>query len=132
MVLIERELPRYRAAILDGTALRRLPNVEAIFVVANLNRWDDELSDALTEQLRGCSALSTFAALIVPPGYGVEKSTLDEISDATTIAERIDALGVQDWPSNEYLALCLRRLRAAAKGRDANFGDDDSPDLASQ
>ncbi len=66
---IARELPRYRAAIIDGTALRRLPNCEAIFVVANREKWDSGLKAALSEQLQGADALSTFAALLVPPGW---------------------------------------------------------------
>ena len=39
--LFDRELPRYRAALLDGTLLKRVPNVEALFVINNMLQWDD-------------------------------------------------------------------------------------------
>ncbi|HEX4738822.1 MAG TPA: P-loop NTPase fold protein [Allosphingosinicella sp.] len=124
---IERELPRYRAAITDGTALRRLPNLEAVFVIANRSEWDADLRAEFTQQLQGPEALSTFAALIVPPGYGTEKSTLDELSDSSLIADRLKQLKASgDWPEEAYLDGCLRRLRAAARGN--SFHDDDDED----
>ena len=122
---VARELPRYRAAIIDGTALRRLPNCEAIFVVANKEEWDSGLKSELTEQLQGAEALSTFAALLVPPGYGVDKSTLDELSDADVISGRLRLLADSgEWPQDDYLDGCLRRLRAASRGQ--GFYDDDA------
>ena len=119
--LVERELPRYRAAIENGSAIRLLPNVEAIFVVANLSCWDDALKATFLDQLQGNKALSTFASLIVPPGYGVDKATLDELAGADVIAERIAALPDEEWPKEPYLRSCLLRLRAAAMGRDPTF-----------
>lgn len=122
---VDREVPRYRAAIEDGTALRRLPNVEAIFVVANLDLWDDALRSNFLGQLQGADALATFASLMVPPGYGVDKSTLDELAGADELVERIAALGEEQWPTDPYLLSCLRRLRAASMGRDVTFELDD-------
>ncbi|MBP2513837.1 P-loop NTPase fold protein [Sphingomonas sp. PvP018] len=116
-----REVPRYRAAIENGTALRRLPNVEAIFVVANLDLWDDALRSSFLGQLQGADALTAFASLMVPPGYGVDKATLDELAGADEIADRIAVLDKAEWPTDAYLVSCLRRLRAAAMGRDTTF-----------
>ena len=115
----DREVPRYLAAIENGTALRRLTNVEAIFVVANLG------------QLQGPEALSTFASLIVPPGYSVDRSTLDELAGSDVVAHRISQLPPEAWPEDPYVFACLKRLRAAAKGLDPMFDsdDDDEPQV---
>lgn len=126
---VDREVPRYRAAIEDGTALRRLPNVEAIFVVENLNLWDNDLKSSLLKQLQGAEALATFASLIVPPGYSITKPMLDALADADTIAQRIASLRNEDWPTDAYLLSSLRRLSAAAMGQNLTFMDDDDLEI---
>ncbi|KFG91759.1 putative P-loop ATPase [Sphingobium herbicidovorans NBRC 16415] len=118
---ISREIPRYRDAVMEGTALRRLPNSEAIFAISNLDLWDDELKANFLAQLDGAEALSTFASLMVPPGYTVDVSTLNELADAEVISRRIANIAPDDWPKDPYLLSCLRRLEAAAKGSELMF-----------
>lgn len=122
----DREVPRYRAAIEDGTALRRLPNIEAIFVLANLDLWDDALRSNFLAQLQDVDALTTFASLLVPPGHGTEKSTLDELVGADDLAKRIAELREEQRPTDRYLRSSLRRLSAASLGRDTLFDLEDA------
>lgn len=110
--LLEREVPRYRTAVLDGSALRRLPTGEVLYILKNAGKWDAELRAVLTEQLEDVSALSTFAALTVPPGYGAERKTMNEFFDADKITSQIDSVTSDGrTPSDPWLAECLSRLR---------------------
>lgn len=109
--LLARELPRYRTAVESGTVLRRLPNVEAIYVIGNAGHWDDELRDIFTAQLDSLEAVSTLAALLVPPGTGAERSTLDELFDADIVQMKIKALIADTgMPDDPWLAESLQRL----------------------
>ncbi|MBB2971274.1 KAP family NTPase [Mesorhizobium sp. RMAD-H1] len=111
--LLARELPRYIQAVRDGTALRRLPNMEAVYVILNTENWDKELHSSLTAQLDTLEAISTLAALLLPPGTSAERSLLDELFDADSVQKIIETLiadaGV---PANPWLADNLERLRA--------------------
>jgi hypothetical protein len=75
--LLEDELLRYKSAIVSGKILRRAPNLETVFAIGKVERWDTELKDALTGQLMNPNALATFATLIVPPGYSSSKMELE-------------------------------------------------------
>ena len=77
--LIPKEAARYRTSILSGYALRRLPSLSIVFYLSNQALWDDELKDSLTEQLSSPESIATFAALIMPPGYMIERTALDEL-----------------------------------------------------
>lgn len=123
--LLERELPRYRSAVLDGKALRRLPNVEAVYVIGNRNKWDETLRMALTNQLKGRSALGTIAALLVPPGYSSDLSSLAELFDPEVVSSEIEKEIGGDWPHDPYIAASVRQLRRILAGRDPHFDDDD-------
>jgi len=114
--LYRREMPRYRAAVQGGVALRRLPNLEAIFVLANRNDWDDDLRVALTSQLQGLEALSTMASLLLPPGYGTELSTMDELFDVEAVRPRVEAVGDDTEVLESWVAQSLRRFRSILAG----------------
>lgn len=110
---LELELPRYRAAILDGTALRRLPNLEALYVIGNVSLWDDELRTSLTNQLSSAEAIATFACQCVPPGYSTDRAHLNELFDADVVSDRINALGpTTSWASDAWVVGCVDRLRS--------------------
>jgi hypothetical protein len=120
--LLARELPRYRQAVIDGTALRRLPDLEAVFVIVNTGHWDKDLRAALTAQLDTMQAISTFAGLMVPPGFTANRTLLDELVDANTVQARFEAMfACGDRPSNPWLDQSLRRLLATFAGRDPMF-----------
>jgi hypothetical protein len=124
--LLEREVPRYRAAVLDGTALRRLPNVEAIYVLANSSNWTDELRDSLTSQLVGAPAISTLAGLLVPPGYSTDAKHLDELFDAEIVLSRLEQLVADgELPTQPWLAESTLRLLKILKGGDPMFDLDE-------
>jgi hypothetical protein len=129
--LLTTEIPRYRAAILDGTVLRRITNCEAIYVISNRDQWDAELRNGFTAQLIDLDALGTLAAILVPPGYSSERPALDELFDASVVADRIsEEIQTRGWPDDAWVADCLRRLRAILMGRDPMFLDDENGEEA--
>src|SRR5215217_1735576 len=132
--LLARSIPSFRAALLDGTLLRRVPNCEAIFVLSNTNNWDDDLRRSLTAQLDGHEGRASIAGLIVPPGYSADRSSLDLLFDADAVLGRMrtakDGTSTDSWSEQS-----LRRLRAILAGRnpmcageDGESDDDEAPE----
>lgn len=120
--LFDRELPRYRQAILDGRMLRRVPDVELLFSILNMGKWDGELSASLTGQLDGPEPLATFASIMLPQGWSVDHSTLAELFDVEIVGSRLNALLADGWMhEDEWVADAVRRLerRLALPGADA-------------
>lgn len=121
--LLEQEAPRYRAAVLDGIALRYLTHLEATYVLSNTHQWDDELRKSLTDQLRDPEALATYATLLVPPGYSTDHSHLEEMFDLDVIepvAAAIDVTQLDPW-----VAASVQHLSRVMVGRDPHFPEDD-------
>ncbi|KMS53528.1 NTPase [Novosphingobium barchaimii LL02] len=116
--LLQREIPRYRDAVLDGTALRRLPNLEVIYTLANNEYWGNDLRDSLTHQLDGRDALATMAALIYPPGYGSSYASVSQLFDPVPVTK---ALGEADFttpPLQPWIDNAVGQLRATLAGPD--------------
>lgn len=119
---------RFKAAVLDGTLLRRLPNGEAMYSLANAELWDDELRDSLTSQLDSYEARASLASLIVPPSHSADLSTLNRLFDAEAVLSRMKAAGEGASAKNStWSDACLRRLRRSLQGKDNMFdhGEDD-------
>jgi hypothetical protein len=111
--LLEREAPRYRQSIETGVALRRLANVEAIYVLSNAGRWDNELRTNFTRQLDCMSALATFAALVVPPGYWTDRSHFYELFDADIVGQSLEqVILTSGLPADPWVAAAVGNLRA--------------------
>jgi hypothetical protein len=122
--LYERELPRYRAAALDGTLLSMIPNADALFAIGNRGNWDDLLRASMTSQLAEIEPLATMAMLLVPPGYGIERKALDELFDVSVVLQRLESLRSQgDWPEDLPLAAALERLRYSMRERETLAGE---------
>ncbi|MCD9572348.1 KAP family NTPase [Pseudomonas protegens] len=118
MTLRDREIPRYRSAVMEGTVLRRLPDTEAIFCIVNSDCWDEGLRECFTAQLDSIDAIGSLAALMFPPGISCDRSTLDLLCDAEIILERTNILLRENGiPENEWLATSIRRFRATLQGR---------------
>lgn len=123
--LISSEISRYTAAIKSGRALRRLPNVEAIYSVGNMKKWDDETREQFTQQLDSVSAIATLAGLIVPPGYSTDKSSLDELFDTDLILDRINGFGsLEELELDPWIQASLKRLNFILLGKDTMYMDD--------
>lgn len=123
---LDGEIARYREAILEGFALRRLPTVQAIFAIGNSERWDEELRQNLTGQLSTKEALSTFAALVVPPGYSIDRSSLDELFVADQVQQILEGFGdPSEWIDDPWVASSVRRLLAVFHGRDTMWMGED-------
>lgn len=120
--LRDRTAPTYRAALMDGRLLRRTPNCEALFALSNADNWDKELRDSLTAQLGHYEGRASFAALVVPPGHGIEQSALDRLMDASLVQSRMEAAG-EGKELKAWIDQCVRRLRHSLEGRDTLFDD---------
>lgn len=122
--LLDRALPQYREAVLNGTALKRLPNVEAMFVLSNSSNWDVELRASLTQQLTTLSAISTFAALLVPPGHSADRQLLDTLFDAEAVTAKIEEFDQEGQTiTDDWVDLAYRRLKAILRNQDPDFDD---------
>jgi hypothetical protein len=127
--LLDKTAPYFRAAILDGTLLRRLPHGEAMYALSNVDLWDEELRDSLTSQLDSYKARASFASLIVPPNHSADRSTLDRLIDAETVLARMKATGEgANANGTTWSDACLRRLRRSLQGKDTMFDDGDDED----
>lgn len=126
--LMKSETARYRAALLDGSALRRVPNAEAIYVIANQDKWDAELRGALTQQLTGPQALSTMAALILPPGYGSDLKSLKELFDGEAVLRELEKIDIPAEQFEPWIESAVLRLEAMLAGRrtDSPFDDEEA------
>jgi len=117
--LISREVPRYRKAVLDGTILRKLPNLEVVFVLVNAGQWDEELKSSLTSQLSSAEATYTLAGLLVPPGYVMDRDDIARLVDVEKTLKIVDQIDLV--PEDRWLAESFRRFKAVLKGGDLTF-----------
>lgn len=121
IALRDTEIPRYRQAVIDGIVLRKLPDTEAIFCIVNSNAWDEDLRICFTAQIDSIDALSTLAALMMPPGILCDLSTLNLMLEANTVLGKAnELLRESGLPESEWLAAAIRRLRAVLAGRDVH------------
>lgn len=118
LALRDRELPRYRTAVMEGKALRRLPDTEMIFCMLNCDYWDEGLRSNFTSQLVSKEAIFSLAALIVPQGIMCEFNTLDRLFDAKIVLERAQSLVREEgMPEDEWLATSVLRLIKSLSGQ---------------
>jgi hypothetical protein len=123
--LIGREIPRYREAIIDGTALRRLPNVEAIYVIANYEAWDEDLRMSLTGQLVGRDALATMGALLLPPGHLTELDALAELFDPVAVRKALGEIDFTDPALEPWIDSAVQQFRSILAGGNGVFDVDE-------
>ena len=113
IALYDRELPRYRRAVLDSTMLRRLPDVEVLFSILNRAGWDDELRTSLTAQLDTPEAVGTLASLLLPQGWSVDHATVAELFDTAVVGTRLEAMLAAGWtPEDDWILNAVKRLQA--------------------
>lgn len=110
--LLEREIPRYRDAVMNGTALRHLPNAELIYVLLNSGRWDSLLQDYLTGQLTNLDAILTFSALFVPPNVALDLPLLSRLVDISALRQKISNIEIKNHPQRDpWIENCYNRLK---------------------
>ncbi len=82
----------------------------------------------MTNQLNGLEAISTFAALITPPGVRTHRSNLDELCVADSVLAAIAASRARsEIPTDDWLATSLDRLYATLQDLDPDTGLVDAP-----
>lgn len=118
--LSQRTTSVFRTSLVDGTLVKRVPTAEAIFALLNTNKWDFQLRASLTKQLETPEARRSLAALIVPPGYTIDRATLDELFDAENVLAAMlqakEGRTVESWSDQ-----CLLRLLRVLQGEDPTF-----------
>jgi len=118
--LLLRMRPLVRDSLLNGKLIRRVPTSEAMFALLNCDMWDQELRVSLTTQLEAPDARRSFAALIVPPGFSIDRLTLDRLIDAERVLVAIKQSN-EGISANSWSDQCLRRFRAVLQGEDPTF-----------
>jgi hypothetical protein len=121
--LLDREVPRYRQALLEGVLLRRIPDVEALFVLKNGGFWDSELAASFSDQLKVPEAIYTIAGLFTPPGHIVERKTIAEFVDIERLTMAVEDLPL---PENPWLRASFKRFRSTLRGHDPSFDRDEN------
>jgi hypothetical protein len=117
-----RTRPLIRDSLLNGKLIRRVPTSEAMFALLNRDMWDQELRVSLTTQLEVPDARRSFAALIVPPGFLIDRMTLDLLIDAERVLAAMQQSN-EGISANTWSDQCLCRLRAVLRGEDPTFID---------
>ncbi|MBN8925592.1 MAG: hypothetical protein J0H19_03120 [Rhodospirillales bacterium] len=126
---LERELPRYMNAITDGMLLKRLPCTEVLYFILNAQRWTSDLRTSLTSQLDDIVAITTFAALTVPPKYLLDKETMNKIIDGEVVLCRlVEVANEGRIPADPWLRRSLLRLVATLRGHDPHAIRDQEDD----
>lgn len=125
LALWKRLEPRFRHAIRSGVLLKRLPRMDVGFTLTNMGVWDAKLRANLTAQLAKAEARATFAGLVVPPGYGIDKSSLDEMLDSDAVLKRMEKSGEGKSGSGTWLGQALHRLKTTLSGGSTMFSDED-------
>lgn len=124
------ELDRYRDYVCSDDFLVNAFSFEAGFVLLDMGRFGKLERSSMTNRLVDVQSTSSFAALLIPPGYSVEPSALAEVIDVEAFRERVSTFAHHNtWALDDYRKLSARRLIALAKGRDPMWLEDDD-DLA--
>jgi hypothetical protein len=122
--LIQSEHKRYTAAIHDGTQLKRLPDVDLIFLLLNLGLYDEPLRDSLTAQINTPDAFATFSCLMVPPGYLVGVDALEKLIHLEEMKERVQRTFPESAFANAHSWVqqsVARMIGLINTGRDRDF-----------
>jgi hypothetical protein len=114
-LLLDREKPRYRAFISSGKWLTDAHDTDVFFALEQAGGWDDALRNGFEEQLDAPGAVAALAELMIPPGWSLEKGTLDRFLSVERLRERMERL---EFPEDPWLSLCFKRLRLAMQGED--------------
>jgi len=131
LTAIEGEELRYREAITSGYWLKRVPDAELLYVLANIKRWDADLRASLTALLCEMRAIATFAVLIVRPGYVSSYESMNELIDAAEVASHITRIvRAEGLPTDPYLAISVRRLQATLTKHDTHWIDGSRRNIA--
>lgn len=122
---VEWQSPGYVQAVVDGTFLKRLPSVEAMYAIIDTQRWTEELRASMTEQLGSRGAMASFATLTLRPGYVSDRTTTDEIMDGDAVLNRLFQIAENGFlPADPWLRASSKRLAATPQGHDPNFVHD--------
>ena len=122
--LRDHQLPRYRAAVLNGLLLRRNPNADALWVLSSCDAWDSDLRVALSQQLARPEVRATFAILVVPPGFVTDRASLDVLFGADAILAEMNRVDGKRLDEASSRGICLRRLKKVLMNESLMYADD--------
>ena len=109
--LMADELPRYRNAVFEGVALRRVPNPAVFYLLGLCAGKDDELRNSLTKQLSEDKSLITMAALLTPTGHILDRAFLSRLFSVTDVRSAVEnLLSSERSPEDEWLRQSLENF----------------------
>lgn len=119
---LKTETARYAKAVSNGTFLKRIPDTELMYALLNMKSWGKVLQKRLTDQLDSMDAITTFAALTIPPGIIVDSATMDRLIDTGVVLERLSQFAKDGLlPNNQWLRASLTRFAAVMRRHDPHF-----------
>ncbi|MBN8906009.1 MAG: hypothetical protein J0H99_05150, partial [Rhodospirillales bacterium] len=102
---------------------------EVLYFILNEQRWTSALRTGLTSQLDDIVAITTFAALTVPPKYLLDKETMNKIIDGEVVLCRlVEVANEGRIPADPWLRRSLLRLVATLRGHDPHAIRDQEDD----
>lgn len=111
--LLAAEIPRYREWVLSGQWLVNVEDADPLFAIEQSGSWDAELRQSAEDQLVTPNALAHFAAIMVAPGWVVERGTLERFVSEGLLRERLAEIAV---PEDPVLADSVARLIGTLAG----------------
>ena len=112
--LLETELARYENALRSGFLLKRVPTLQAMNAIIDVARYaTHNIRAVITSQLDSLEAITTYATLLVPPGYGIDPTALNEFIDIKEVDARTDQfIAEKGMPEDDWVRTCLMRLQS--------------------
>jgi Cdc6-like AAA superfamily ATPase len=117
--LLRNETERYKQMILNGEFLKKAPNAEPLYAVMNQPEvWTADLRTGFTLQLASYEAISSLAALIVPPGYSTDRETLNKMFIVDIVGSKLSQVMWEGETRPGWLRNSVKRLSIIMSGAD--------------
>lgn len=111
--ILYQELVRYRTEIESGAWLDGHAGTEIVYAVLQGGLWDEDVRAAVSKQVSDSETALRFCSLLTPPGYSLERGTLELLVDGAVLKAALDLAETTD----ELLAASRGRMLGVIDGR---------------
>lgn len=111
--LLDLELTRYKAEIESGGWLDGHAGTDIVYAVLQAGLWDENLRAVVSKQISDAGIALTFSSLLTPPGYSLERGTLEQLVDEAVLKTALEMAVTDD----ELLAASRRRMLGIIEGK---------------